>query len=547
MHPIITALLPELTLVIGASLILLIGLVGSSNGRNSRPAVAPSAVLLLAMLTVVGALHLSWRLAGGDDSPTPALLQDSLVWYVRLATLAVGLLLLLVNHHVPEAGERTENAAMILFSLAGVLLVADANDLVSLFLALELVSIPTYILIGLSRRSLHTQEATVKYFFLGSFAAALTLYGFSFLYGAAGTMRLFGGAEGGSIHFALTRPDVTADPLVIVGLALAVGGLLFKLAAVPLHFYVADVYQGAASPVAGLLGFVPKFTGFIALIRLFSLAGWACGDAIFWLLWLLAAATMFVGNTLALLQHNVKRILAYSSIAHAGYMLVALLVGPRAGGDPSPLEDGLSALLFYVPMYGVMNLGAFAALAFFRKTGPDGDDGAESLEDIAGAARRHPWACLALAICTLGLMGFPLTGGFLAKLYVLSSALAAPPSATHTAMVVLVVLAVVNSAIGAAYYIRILAACYIRPAGEAVTASRCPALRLALGLCAVVVLLVFFRPGSLIAQTKAAVRDVVGGNRMAIMTSSLEAAWTSRPGGDQTRSEARSPADGRPD
>lgn len=512
MHPIITALLPELTLVIGASLILLLGMAISSNGRQTRPAVAPGVILLLALLTVAGALHLSWRL-GGDRAPTPSLLQDPLVWYVRLATLSVGLLLLLVNHHVPEAGERSENAAMILVSLAGVLLVAEANDLISLFLALEVVSIPTYVLIGLSRRNLHAQEATAKYFFLGSFAAALTLYGFSFLYGAAGTMRLFTGADtGGSIHLTLARPEVLADPLVIVGLALAIGGLLFKIAAVPLHFYVADVYHGAASPVAGLLGFVPKFAGFVALIRLFSLTGWAADDAIFWLLWVLAAATMFVGNTLALMQHNAKRILAYSGIAHTGYMLVALLAGPIGPADagPSPLQNGLSALLFYIPVYGVMNLGAFVALAFFRKTGPDGDDSAESLQDLAGAARRHPWACLSLTVCTLGLMGFPLTGGFLAKLYILSSALAASPqSGTHGAMVALVVLAVINSAIGAAYYIRILAACYLRPSQEVVTPSSCPALRLGLGLCAIAVLLVFLLPGSLIAQSKAAVRAIL--------------------------------------
>ncbi len=513
MHPIITALLPELTLVIGASLILLVGLASPSGDRAARPVLRSRLILFIAILTVAGALHISRQLAAGGGEHVPTLLQGSLLWYVRLATLSVGLLILLVNHHVPETAERSESIALVLFSLAGVSLVAAANDLVFLFLALELVSIPTYILIGLSRRSLHAQEATAKYFFLGSFAGALTLYGFSFLYGAAGTMRLFSGPEaGGSIHLALASPGVVADPLVIIGLALAFGGLLFKIAAVPLHFYVADVYQGAASPVAGLLGFVPKFAGFIALIRLLSLTGWIANDTIFWLLWVLAAATMFVGNTLALMQHNVKRILAYSGIAHAGYMLVALLVGPVGPADAglSPLQNGLSALLFYIPVYGVMNLGAFAALAFFRKTCPDGNDSAENLEDLAGASRRHPWACLSMAVCTLGLMGFPLTGGFLAKFYILSSALAASPqSGTHAAMVALVILAVINSAIGAAYYLRILAACYLRTSQGVVTPSSCPALRLGLCLCVMAVLLVFLRPASLLTQSKAAVRDIL--------------------------------------
>jgi NADH-quinone oxidoreductase subunit N len=512
MHPMLTALLPELTIVAGASLILLVGLARPRTAAAARPQGVLGLSLWLALLTLAAAMHISWRLSELPLEPIGSLNQDGLLRYGRLVGLSMGFLLLLVNHSVAEEGERSESIALILFSTAGILLVAGANDLIFLFLALELVSIPTYILIGLSRRNILAQEATGKYFFLGAFAAALNLYGFSFLYGATGTMRLFGGTEhSGSIYMFLTRPDGLHNSLALVGMLLSLAGLTFKIAAVPLYFYVADVYQGAASPVAGLLGFVPKFAGFIAIIRLLSLYGWAYGGAMFWLLWVLAAATMFVGNTLALMQHNVKRMLAYSSIAHSGYMLVAIVAGPgRLGAtSASPMQNGLAAAMFYMVVYGIMNLGAFAALAYFRKPGPEGDESAETLQDLAGLARQHRWACLALAICVLGLMGFPLTGGFLGKVYIFSAGLSATTGpAGHTAMIVLVVLGVINAAIGAAYYLRILGACYLGRPTQGIAASRCIALRMGIALCAVAVVIIFIRPGLLMDRSRAAVAEV---------------------------------------
>lgn len=503
MSPMIELLIPEVILLVGAALILMVGLSRSL----SRHAAA------LALIFVLVALWASWRLAGGggDALEVASLNVDPLVWYVRMVTLAIGALVVLVNGSVPVEEERGEFFALILFSLCGVMLVSVANNLILLFLALELVSVPTYILIGLSRRDIRAQEATGKYFFLGAFAAAMTLYGFSFLYGAAGTMTLYGGPR--SLAAMLSTTEALGDPLVLLGLVLSLGGLTFKIAAVPFHFYVADVYQGAASPVTGMLGFVPKFAGFVAIIRVLSLCGWQYGDGVFWLLWGLAAATMLVGNTLALMQHNVKRMLAYSSIAHTGYVLVALVAGPVADGAPSdsPWRNGLTAIMFYLAVYGVMNLGAFAALAFFRKPGDEGeDDSVEMLEDLGGAARRHPWASLALSICILGLMGFPLTGGFLGKLYVFSAALSSSggASAHSTAMIVLVVFGVLNAAVAAAYYLRIMATCYLRPEPEGVVASDCLGLRLCLALCSVLVLAAFLQPGILFDQSRKAV-DIV--------------------------------------
>ncbi len=504
LSPLIAALLPELILILGASLILLVGLAGQKSQSNLTGH--------LSMIALLGALWATWQPLDASAGATSSLNIDSLVWYARMATLAVGLVILFAARHVPEPGERGEFHALILFSLAGVLLVTAANDLILLFLALELVSVPTYILVGLSRRDIRAQEATGKYFFLGALAAAMTLYGFSFLYGTSGTTQLFStSAAPTSIASYLALPSNAADRLVTLGLLLAMVGLAFKIAAVPMHFYVADVYQGAASPVTGMLGFVPKFAGLLAIVRLLSLRGWEFGDALFWLLWAIAALTMTAGNTLALMQNSVKRMLAYSSVAHSGYMLIGLLAGPgRADGTPrSPLANGIGAMIFYMTVYGVMNLGAFACLSFFRKPGiDDEDDSADSLDDLAGAAARNPWACLALAIFVLSLMGLPPTGGFFGKLYVFSAALSASAGTEHhTAMILLVVIGALNSAVAAAYYLRIVGACYLRkPSTDRppLRASACPALRMALLMCAAFILAVFWRPGRLFEQTRLA-------------------------------------------
>ncbi|MCZ6698666.1 MAG: NADH-quinone oxidoreductase subunit N, partial [Planctomycetota bacterium] len=494
-HPLLQSLAPELVLVVGAALVMLIGL-------SKRRKVADSA-FSIALSTMAIAAYAAYRLQQSPPPGDATLLGDSLVSFTRLCVLGVGFLILLVLRHVPEQEERGEFFGLTLCAFAGIVMVAAANDLVLLFLSLELVSVPTYILIGLSRRDIRAQEATGKYFFLGAFAAALTLYGFSFLYGAAGTTQLFGAA--GSPHSIAGTIRVDLDsPLVVIGLLLSIGGLAFKIAAVPMHFYIADVYQGAASPVTGLLGFVPKLAGFIALIRLLSVSGWDYPDALFWLLWVMAALTMIVGNTLALWQQNVKRMLAYSSVAHTGYMLVGITAGPAlANAGRSPLRDGPTAALFYMVIYGVMNLGAFAVLSFFRKSGPDGEDSVETLDELAGAARRHRWASLALAICVLGLMGFPLTGGFFGKFYLLTSALSVSTgNFRQNAMVVLVVIAVLNSAIAAAYYLRIVASCYLRKPAEGVRASPCRALQISIAACALVVLAVFLRPSILFDRAR---------------------------------------------
>jgi len=244
--------------------------------------------------------------------------------------------------------------------------------------------------------------------------------------------------------------------------------------------------------VTALLGFVPKAAGFVALMKLFAAGNWVLPDELMWVIWLVAAATMTFGNVLALLQSNIKRMLAYSSIAHSGYMLLALLVGPVAGGGP--MRDGVVALLFYVAVYGVMNLGAFAALAAFRIS----DRPVETLQEMGGIARKVPLAAFALAVCVFSLMGFPPTAGFLGKVYIFSSAFSlADTHAFHTPLVVLAVIGVINSAIAAAYYLRIVATCYMEREIEEIQPDGGPAIRWGLVFSGFAMLVLFVWPAGL--------------------------------------------------
>ncbi|MEE9294149.1 MAG: NADH-quinone oxidoreductase subunit N [Phycisphaerae bacterium] len=496
---------PELCLLAGACLAWI---VGASKHATTRSLLAP-----FTLAVIVVSMFCTWRSGEPTYDAQPAgLLLTDLAHYVRWATLAVGALLLLVNWRVPADREQGEFFGMMLCSMAGVMLTAAANDLVVLFFALELVSIPTYILVALSRTDQRASEGAVKYFFLGALAAALMVYGFSFLYGVGGTTVL-SSTSGHSLqsHFAQRG---AMSSFAIIGVLLAFAGLSFKVVAVPFHAYVADVYEGAASAVTGLLGFLPKLAGFVAMVKLISMCGWQLPEALVWMLWVVAALTMTVGNVLALLQTNVKRILAYSSIAHSGYMLIGLLVGPTWGAGP--MQNGVAALLFYVVVYGVMNLGAFAVLASLsinqsrdRKgavipESPDSSRPVETLDDLAGISRRAPLAALAMAVCVFSLMGFPPTAGFIGKVYLFSGAFATGESS----LVVLAVIAVVNSAIGAAYYLRVAAACYLRDPTAEVAREGGIMMRAALSICSVAMIVLFVRPNEVMHQAQMAAYSV---------------------------------------
>ncbi len=347
---------------------------------------------------------------------------------------------------------RAEFYAFFLFSITGLMLCASADGLIWLFLALELTSLPTYVMVTISSRRARSQEAGVKYFFLGALGAAIFLYGFVLMYGGTGATQFT------DIAHVLATDGMNS--ITLAGAVLAIIGLSFKIAAVPMHFYTADVYQGAAAPVSAMLAFVPKAAGFLAIMLLvttLAAAGGAGGgengswlpESIRVLLWVIAALTMTVGNVMALLQNSVKRLLAYSSIAHSGYMLVGIIAGP---GDGTFANNGLAAVLFYLLCYGVMNVGVFGVIACLERKGKDGHEGwaeVETLDDLRGLCARYPLLGWSMVICGLSLLGMPPLLGFWAKVPLFTSAISAGE-------IVLVLVLAVNSAIAAYYYLSLV-------------------------------------------------------------------------------------------
>lgn len=507
----LSTVLPELILVAAGCAVLLLGQARGENWRRLMPWVALAS--LAAAIGVVLSQARSPDAWGHPRDIGSGLAYASIAFFVRMSALELGIILTLVNWSQARRSERGEFLSMMLFSLTGLLLVGPADNLLILFLALELVSIPTYIMVVLGRTRPPGLEAGTKYFFLGALAAAVMAYGFSFLYGVSGTASLSGMVAG--VTRALQQPGTLACGLATIGVVLSLGGLLFKIAAVPLHFYVADVYQGAASPVAGLLGFVPKLAGLVAILKIVLIAGpWGGDDTpAFWLLWIIAVASMTVGNVLALRQTNVKRLLAYSGVAHAGYMLVGVLAGPLAGqadgvGRFGLMGDGTGAALYYVVIYGIANLGAFAVLGLLRVR----DEPCETLRDVAGLLKRQPGLALLLVLAMFTLMGLPPTPGFWGKLGLFGSALAASgttPVPGHSSwLIALVIIAVLNSALAAAYYLRVIAAVLLYENEHPAHAVRNEAQQIGAMLCGFLLLIFMFLPGGLIRAGREATSEL---------------------------------------
>ncbi len=485
----VRSILPECLLVAVACLQFLIGpfLVAEGKGASRRIGRAWAAVSLAAL---AAALWL-WYEYPAPESPllSPALFRsDSLAGFFRGVAILAGVVLVLINsgHIVDDFS--AEFHGLLLLIVAGVSLTGAANDLIVLFLALELVSIPTYVFLYLPRREAGSPEATTKYFLLSIFSSAIVLYGFSFLYGAVGTTHL------GTIHQALVRdPAGRAPAILLIAAACVVAGLSFRVTAVPFHFYAPDVFQGSHAGACALLAFVPKIAGFVALLRILDSgrtgesAATSADSLWVWcatIFWLMSVASMFVGNVLALLQRNLKRLLAYSSIAHAGYMLVGLAVGHR----PSTV-GGVPALLFYLIVYGFTIAGIFGLLVLLRRL----DRPVETVDDLAGLSQTHPAAAAALAILLFSLTGLPPTGGFIGKLNLLMAAW----SQGTTSAEILAVLLAVNAAIAATYYLRIVAVMYLRPPVLSVkTSPQLPAV-IGVALCVAISLGLFFFPGFL--------------------------------------------------
>ena len=475
-------LLPELILGTVACVLMLLGCSMKVATRKLVP------ILALVALIVVFAIQLVRQ--GSDNTSVHTLtdLSDTFrifhfAQYIKLLVAGVGIMLLLLAW--PTNTEGTGNSALnvgqetgeffglMLLSLCGIFIVAGANDIILLFLGIELASIPTYIMVSISRPNPVAQEAGVKYFFLGAMSAAIMLFGFSYLYGTTGSIKLDVISQllhpQSAVH-GLADSTVKSDPAqtvmqpwVLLAVIMLVVGFAFKIAAVPLHVYAGDVYQGAATPVTAFLSFVPKTSGFIALIKILYAVGgplWALPPQLAKLLWVLAVLTMTFGNVLGLLQTNIKRLLAYSSVAHSGYMLtgIATLAGAylTAGQDRNTVQtDALAGVIFYLTAYGIMNAAAFGVLMLLPARDGRPGTSAETFEDIAGQGRRHVGLGLCMAVACFSLIGIPLTVGFWGKVFLIKPAFAGGNNW-------LVVIVMINAAISAAYYLRIIATMFLR-------------------------------------------------------------------------------------
>jgi NADH-quinone oxidoreductase subunit N len=418
-------LLPE---ILAAGCGILVMLLEPFLRREHKPALS-----WLGMLGAAAALAAA-VLVRSDAGPAffHLIQADAFTFFLRLLIYATALLVMLAarayldREHLPPG----EFYALVLLGSVGMGVMAAAAELVTAFIGLEISSLSTYILASYRRDAPRANESALKYFLLGSFATAFFLYGVALVYGATGTTRLEQLAEG-----------VASVLLLKLGLALVFIGLAFKVASAPFHVWTPDVYEGAPTPVTALLSTAPKAAAFAVLLRI---AGTVLPATRlwFWALWASAALTMFVGNLAALVQSNVKRMLAYSSIAHAGYLLVALAAGT---------EEAYAAALYYLAAYALMKLGAFTLVAHLAGRG----ERRLTLEDYAGLARREPVVAATLSLYLLSLLGLPLTAGFLGKFYVFVAGLRAE-------LLGLVVLAAVNTLLGAYYYLRVILYMYFR-------------------------------------------------------------------------------------
>src|SRR5690349_12943674 len=378
-----------------------------------------------------------------------------------------------------------EYYALILFGTVGMVLMSSAVELVLIFIALEISSISTYVLAGYRRRNAGSAESAIKYFLLGSFATAFFLYGVALMFGATGSTSIL------RIKDALAAASAP-NLLTIAATALMIVGLGFKVAAAPFHIWTPDVYEGAPAPIVALMSTGPKAAAFAVLLRVLFAT-----TSSHWLpmIWICAALSMTLGNFGALMQNNVKRMLAYSSIAHAGYLLVAFAASN---------EIGISAAIFYTASYAAMNVGAFAVVSHFGA----GGERYVSVDDYSGLGRRSPLLAFTLTIFMLSLIGIPATAGFLAKYYVFSAAL----SAHSSALVWLTVIGLVNSAVASYYYLRLIVVMYMRePVVAEAPAPASGAMKLALVLAAIATIYLGVMPGRVLNYSEAGAHDLMPG------------------------------------
>jgi NADH-quinone oxidoreductase subunit N len=429
--------LPEIVLTVVATLIMVLTAV--VKGRSQRG---------LAYLSLAGLVMALGSAIVAYADPGPAfrdmLVVDGFATFFRVVVIGVGILTVLssLQYLRREGAESGEYYSLLMYSVVGQCVMVAASDLIIIFIGLEISSIASYVLAGYLRARPKASEAAIKYFLLGSFATAFLLYGVAWLYGIAGSTYL------ADIRAMLVARGPMGSPILVsAAAALIFVGLAFKVSAFPFQIWAPDVYEGAPAPVSGFLSAGPKAAAFAVFLRVFIVAFGPIGSRWEPLFWASALATMVVGNFAALMQTNVKRLLAYSSIAHAGYVLVAVTAHS---------EIGTAAAMFYLAAYALMNVGAFTVVAHVCRQGEQYVE----VKDLAGLGARQPVTAALFSIFLLSLIGVPLTGGFFGKFYIFRAAL-------HSDLVWLTVLGLLTSAVAAYYYLRIIVVMYMHEPSEA--------------------------------------------------------------------------------
>jgi NADH-quinone oxidoreductase subunit N len=466
----LSAVAPIGSVGIGAILVLLLEVILTRRqrllGRSMTPAYVGATLVLVSSLALAIAAYTA--IAGFQSGTVVGFLPDTPgVRLDRFSTFAIALVAIgsllscwLSLQYLAEVEiNHGEFYALLLLATAGMMLLVAATDLLALFLGLELMSIPIYVLAGFDRRNPRSNESSLKYFLVGSFASGLLLYGAALVYGVTG-----------ALDFAEIRAAFpAANPIALVGLGLLIVGFAFKVSSVPFHQWTPDVYEGAPAAVTAYMSITVKVAAFAALLRLLVEAFGGLVPRLHELFWALALVTILVGNVMATIQDNVKRLLAYSSVAHAGYLLMGFAAGTI---------EAYTAVLFYLLGYVFMNLGAFAVLVALASGGRD----CEEIDDLAGLARSRPWLAALLTLFAVSLAGIPGTVGFAAKFFLFRAAIDA-------GLVWLTIVAVLGSLISVFYYLRLPVVMYMREPGDATLRPRTATLELVvLAVCALAVL-----------------------------------------------------------
>jgi NADH-quinone oxidoreductase subunit N len=472
-------ILPVLIIMVSAMVLMIIDLI-----------LPPDKKKWIAWLTLVGiALAFVqtvglWDYSGGTFTPeggTPMIAIDNYGTFINAIILLTAFLAVLISvDYLKKADiERAEYYYLMLFSVSGMMLMGMANDLIMVFLALELLSIPLYVLAGFARPRVDSEESAMKYFLLGAFASSFLVFGIALIYGATGSTAL-----------PVVLENIGNEPMLAsLGAAFILVGLAFKVAAVPFHMWTPDVYEGAPTSVTAFMSVGAKVAGFAALIRILLYALPDLSDTWVPILAVIAALTMIVGNFVALAQRNVKRMLAYSSIAHAGFIMMGVAAASKS-------DLGISAALFYLFAYLFTNLGAFAIVISVERQEGQG----LTLDDYKGLAKRRLWLALALAFFMLSLTGIPPTGGFTAKFTVFGAVLDAD-------MPWLAIVAVVTSVVSAYFYLRIVYYSFMYDGVGQVNVK--PAVTVAISVAVVVTLILGLFPDPLLELSRKAIFSTV--------------------------------------